>query len=93
MEALIALGVTKVKIFGDSMLVFNHTIKEWELKEQHLRPYLNHLQQLALSFQKYKFIHLPKNYNHMADALASLASVWEGPTKMPMKPLILLESE
>ena len=29
----------------------------------------------------------------MADALASLASVWEGLTKMPMKPLILLQSE
>ena len=29
----------------------------------------------------------------MADALASLASVWEGLAKMPMKPLILLKSE
>ena len=28
----------------------------------------------------------------MADALASLASIWEGPSKMPMKPLILLKS-
>ena len=28
MEALIALGVTKVKIFRDSMLVINQTIKE-----------------------------------------------------------------
>ena len=28
----------------------------------------------------------------MADALTSLASVWEGPSKMPMKPLILLKS-
>ena len=33
MEALIALGVTKVKIFEDSMLVINQTIEEWELKE------------------------------------------------------------
>ena len=29
----------------------------------------------------------------MADALAFLASVWEGPAKMPMKPLILLQLE
>ena len=28
MEALIALGVTKVKIFRDSMLVINHTTEE-----------------------------------------------------------------
>ena len=93
MEALIALEVTEVEIFGDSILVINQTIEEQDLKEQHLKPYLNHLQQLALSFQKCKFIHLPRNHNKMADALASLASVWEGPTKMHMKPLILLKSE
>ena len=50
MESLIALGVTEVEIFGDSMLVINQAIEEWELKEHHLRPYLSHLQQLALSF-------------------------------------------
>ena len=44
MEALIALEVIEVKIFGDSMLVINQAIEEWELKEQHLRPYLSHLQ-------------------------------------------------
>ena len=92
MEALIALGVTEVEIFRDSMLVINQAIEEWELKEQHLKPYLNHLQNLTLSFQKCKFIHLPRNHNQMADALASLASVWEGPSKMSMKPLILLKS-
>ena len=43
MEALIALGVTEVEIFGDSMLVINQAMEEWELKEQHLRPYLSHL--------------------------------------------------
>ena len=73
MEALIALGVTEVKIFRDSMLVINQTTEEWDLKEQHLKSYLSHLQCLALSFQKCKFIHLPRNHNQMVDALASLA--------------------
>ena len=50
MEALIALGMIEVKIFRDSILVINQTTEKWELKEQHLRPYLSHLQQLALSF-------------------------------------------
>ena len=44
MEALIILGVTEVEIFRDSILVINQTIEEWDLKEQHLNPYLNHLQ-------------------------------------------------
>ena len=93
MEALIALRVTEVEIFEDSMLVINQATKELDLKEHYLKPYLSHLQQLALSFQKYKFIHLHRNHNQMADALASLALVWEGLTKMPIKPLILLKSE
>ena len=92
MEALIALGVIEVEIFEDSMLVINQATEEWELKEQHLKPYLNNLQNLTLSFQKCKFIHLPRNHNQMANTLASLASVWEEPSKMPMKPLILLKS-
>ena len=33
MEALIALGVTEVEIFGDFVLVINQATKEWELKE------------------------------------------------------------
>ena len=47
MEALTALGVTEVEIFGDSMLVINQATEEWKLKEQHLRPYLSDLQQLT----------------------------------------------
>ena len=43
MEALIALRVTKVEILGDSMLVIIQAIKEWDMKEPHLRPYLEYL--------------------------------------------------
>ena len=50
MEALIALKVTKVKILCDSILVSNQANDEWNLKEPHLKPYLEHLQQLGQSF-------------------------------------------
>ena len=43
MEALIALEVIEVEIFGDSMLVINQTMEESYMKEQYLKPYLNHL--------------------------------------------------
>ena len=32
MEALTALGVTEVEIFGDSMLVINQAVEKWKLK-------------------------------------------------------------
>ena len=43
MEALIALKVTKVEILGDSILVINQATDEWDLKEPHLKSYLEHL--------------------------------------------------
>ena len=47
---------------------------------------------MGQSFQKCIFIHLLRNHNQMVDTLASLASVWDGLTTMPMKPLVLLKS-
>ena len=43
-ETLMALKVTKVEILDDSMLVINQAIDEWDLKEPHLKLYLEHLQ-------------------------------------------------
>ena len=43
MEELIALKVTKVEILGGSMLVINQATDEWDLKEPHLKLYLEHL--------------------------------------------------
>ena len=43
LEALIALKVTEVEILGDSMLVINQAIDEWDLKEPHLKPYIERL--------------------------------------------------
>ena len=44
MEALMALKVTEAKILGDLILVINYATDEWDLKEPHLKPYLEHLQ-------------------------------------------------
>ena len=44
MKALMALKVTQVEILGDSMLVINQATDEWDLKELHLKSYLEHLQ-------------------------------------------------
>ena len=44
MEALMALKVTEVEILGDSILVINQATNEWDMKEPHMKPYLEHLQ-------------------------------------------------
>ncbi|XP_057999317.1 uncharacterized protein LOC131178376 [Hevea brasiliensis] len=77
LEALIAVGAKKVEVFGDSMLVVSHIKGEWELKEEKLRPYLEYTRKLLFSFEEVTMKHMPRAQNQMADALATLASLWE----------------
>ncbi|XP_057984580.1 uncharacterized protein LOC131169376 [Hevea brasiliensis] len=77
LEALIAVGAKKVEVFGDSMLVVSHVKGEWELKEEKLRPYLEYAKKLLFSFEEVTMKHMPRAQNQIADALATLASLWE----------------
>ncbi|XP_058003706.1 uncharacterized protein LOC110663055 [Hevea brasiliensis] len=77
LEALIAVGAKKVEVFRDSMLVVSHVKGEWELKEEKLRPYLEYAKKLLFSFEEVTMKHMPITQNQMADALATLASLWE----------------
>ena len=47
---------------------------------------------IFLSFAHCEFAHLPREENQMADALATLASVWESGKPAMVKPLILVKS-
>ncbi|XP_058009380.1 uncharacterized protein LOC131183173 [Hevea brasiliensis] len=91
-EALIAVGVKKVEVFGDSMLVVSHIKGEWELKEEKLRPYLEYAKKLLFSFEEVTMKHMPRAQNQMADALATLASLWEKGDQKLTQPVILMRS-
>ncbi|XP_057994337.1 uncharacterized protein LOC131174598 [Hevea brasiliensis] len=91
-EALIAVGAKKVEVFGDSMLVVSHIKGEWELKEEKLRPYLEYAKKLLFSFEEVTMKHMPRAQNQMADALATLASLWEKGDQKLNQPVILMRS-
>ena len=74
------------------MLVVKQLSNEWEIREDRLRPYWDHSSTILLSFTQSKFVHLPREENQMADALATLASMWETGGRTEMKPLILVRS-
>ena len=92
LEALRSAGAEEVTVYGDSMLVVKQVSKEWEVKEDRLRLYVNYLAIVTLSFNQCRFIHLPREDNQVADALATLASMWESGAKAPAQPLILVKS-
>ena len=43
-------------------------------------------------FDKCLFIHLSRDENQMADALATLSSIWDRPTGTAMKPLVIMKT-
>ena len=77
LEALHSVRVKNVTVYGDSMLVVKQASKEWEVKEDRLRLYWDYLATISLFFDQCKFIHLPREENHIADALATLTSIWK----------------
>ena len=48
---------------------------------------------ISLPFVHCEFVHLPREENQMADALATLASVWENGEPTIVKLLILVKSQ
>ena len=58
-----------------------------------MKPYWDYSATVLLSFTQSRFVHLPREENQMADALATLASTWEIGKQVEMKPLILMRSQ
>ena len=53
--------------------------------------YWDYLATILLSFDQCKFIYLPREENQIADALATLASMWENNAGSGARPLILVK--
>ena len=61
------------------------------MKEERLKHYYGYLKTLMKGFDKCLFIHLSRDENQMADALATLSSMWDKPTGTMMKPLVTIK--
>ena len=49
----------------------------WKVKEEHLKPYQQFLEDLTKTFDKIEYMIIPRAQNRFADALATLASMVE----------------
>ncbi|KAM1908815.1 hypothetical protein ACFX1X_028672 [Malus domestica] len=68
------MGITALEIFGDSKLIINQLLTEYEVKKDDLIPYFRLATQLLQEFETVTLEHVPRKENQMADALANLAS-------------------
>ena len=60
METLRELRVKEAKVFGDSTLVNTQAKKLWKVKEEHLKPYQQYLEDLTMTFNKIEYTIIPK---------------------------------
>ena len=59
-----------LKVYGDSALVIDQLRGEWETRDYRMQQYKKLMLELLEEFEKVEFIHLTRDNNQMADALA-----------------------
>ncbi|KAK0593290.1 hypothetical protein LWI29_034321 [Acer saccharum] len=68
------LGADEVEIFSDSQVVVNQVLDEYQAREESMITYLELARELLERFKEYRIVHVPREENEKADALAKLAS-------------------
>ena len=92
MEAPQELGAKEAKVFGDSTLVIAQVQRLWKVKEEHLKPYQQYLEDLTKTVDKTEYTIIPRAQNQFADALATLAFMVEIPKGVWTQPLEIEQS-
>ena len=64
----------------------------WKVKEEHLKPYQQYLEDLTKTFDKIEYTIIPRAHNQFADNLATLASMVEIPEGVWTQPLVFEQS-
>ncbi|XP_038717270.1 uncharacterized protein LOC120010560 [Tripterygium wilfordii] len=75
LEMALEMQLGQLEIFRDSKLVINQLLSKYEVRKINLIPYQKHAAKLLEKFDMVNIIHVPRNENRQADALANLAIV------------------
>ena len=79
LRAALGLGVKELGVYGDSALIISQIQNKWKIKEERLMPYHECLQKWASKFSKIQYQYVQRTQNQIADALATMASMMDGP--------------
>ncbi|MCQ7416346.1 DDE-type integrase/transposase/recombinase [Salmonella enterica] len=67
------MKIEKLQVLGDSLLVIHQLRGEWETRDAKLLPYKQLITRLSQQFDQITFDYSPRENNRIADALATLA--------------------
>ena len=73
LERAAALGATRVELRTDSQLLVHQLSGRYRVKAPHLQPLFARVRELAASFERVRFVHVPREMNTHADRLANVA--------------------
>ncbi|XP_050889292.1 uncharacterized protein LOC127094509 [Lathyrus oleraceus] len=76
-EAAIDLRIKILDVYGDSSLVISQVKGDWETHDSKLILYKEHIRKPVPYFDEISFHHIPREENQLADALATLASMFK----------------
>ena len=93
LQAALGLGVKELEVYGDLALIISQIHNKWKIKEERLMPYHECLQKWASKFTKIRYQYVPRMQNQSADALATMASVMDGPKEDDARPIVLEQKE
>ncbi|XP_022895322.1 uncharacterized protein LOC111409511 [Olea europaea var. sylvestris] len=73
LETALDIDIHQLEVFGDSKLIINQLLAEYEVRNSDLKPYHEHAAMLVRRFDLIKIKFVPRSENKEADALANLA--------------------
>ncbi|KAI4995705.1 hypothetical protein ZWY2020_037753 [Hordeum vulgare] len=82
----ISLSVRLLMVYGNSDLVVNQVMKEWDVRNPTMTTYCNVVRKLEKKFEGLELHHVPRLRNQAADELAKLGS-----TRRPVPSDVCLE--
>ena len=88
-ETALQLRIRRMEIFGDSNLVIRQIQGDWKTRDVKLRPYHAYLEFIVGRFDDLSYTHLPRAQNQFTDALATLASMFDIPEGVVVRPLLV----
>jgi ribonuclease HI len=69
-----ALGIRRLKVLRDSLLVVNQANKEWSCLDDKMLLYCQELRKLENNFNGLEYMHILQGKNEFMDELAKLGS-------------------
>ena len=74
LQTALEIEIQSLEVYGDSKLVIDQLLTNYEVKKEDLVPYFQLATQLLKGFDNVTLIHVPRKENQIADALANLAA-------------------